>query len=936
MVPLVRRSLLLSTVLLLTALPLSAASASGAASPSPGAPPREVTVPPGETTGNQIFNDSLSPAQPGVTPGAPVQPLYQSLQARSASQPSLESVAAPGSTQVLGFVQVGEVTSGDWKADLRFNLLSTIAYDSLDINVNGAVINDAGYQAWWSGQMSSLMNTAHAAGDKVVLTITDFSTSSIATLVSTPSYAARAVSEVVQQVAQRGADGVNVDFEGGSGISASAFTAFIAQLHAALHSQLPQQSYLTVDTYGSAYQGGEYFDIPALSPYVDGFDVMAYDLNFGRTLPNAPLYPNSAYAYTDTQIVNGYLSLVPAWQIILGVPYYGYVYSTTTEAFNAPRGGDHEMGAVTYSGALADFACTAGPPDNLVQNWAPAAASPWAAWWSPKSGDPCGGNHDSYRELYYDNARSLGDKYQLVTGDGLQGIGIWALGYDSGSSDLWNAISTNLSVGHGDPVVGAAPRITSLSPEVGPAAGGNTVTVEGRSFEPGLALTFNGQSLPIANLTPFSFTFTAPAGSGTVPLSVTDTWGTSAAAYTYVEPSRYVPLSPFRILDTRSSSCVNCAGGALGPGASRTLSIAGYHDPGTGQTIPASGVTAVVLNLTAVRATAGTYLAISPAGVPGTSTSTVNARPGQVIANLAIAALGRGGAVTIRNAAGTVNVLADVLGYFTASSGGSGLYHPLGAAVRVCDTRGGTACGAGGPLLAGKPRLVRLVDGSSGVNTGGDAAAVTLNLTAVAPTRETYLAVYPPSTATHTCGSPPGISNLNLARGAVRANRVIADLDPADGSVCIATAAGSVNVVVDVDGWFGNGADSGGALFHPLGPSRICDTRPAGAAYSPPPCAGETLSAGETLAVQVGGMGGLPASGILALAANLTAVDATTGTYLTVGAWGVPAATSDLNVGPDAVIANSVLTAVSSGQQIGISNSRGSVDAIVDTEGWFG
>ncbi len=55
---------------------------------------------------------------------------------------------------------------------------------------------------------------------------------------------------------------------------------------------------------------------------------------------------------------------------------------------------------------------------------------------------------DSDRELYYDNAQSLGDKYQLVNRDWLRGIGIWALGYDSGSSDLWNAISANFTVSH--------------------------------------------------------------------------------------------------------------------------------------------------------------------------------------------------------------------------------------------------------------------------------------------------------------------------------------------------------------------------------------------------------------------------------------------------------------------------------------------------------
>ena len=64
---------------------------------------------------------------------------------------------------------------------------------------------------------------------------------------------------------------------------------------------------------------------------------------------------------------------------------------------------------------------------------------------------------ESDRELYYDNAQSLGDKYALVNNDGLRGIGIWALGYNFGSSDLWNAISTSFSVAHGPSTVPTAP-----------------------------------------------------------------------------------------------------------------------------------------------------------------------------------------------------------------------------------------------------------------------------------------------------------------------------------------------------------------------------------------------------------------------------------------------------------------------------------------------
>src|SRR5207245_5576157 len=93
-----------------------------------------------------------------------------------------------------------------------------------------------------------------------------------------------------------------------------------------------------------------------------------------------------------------------------------------------------------YSGARADLQCAL----NLQNNWDYASSTPWASWYSPATNDPCGGNHNSWRELYYDNATSLGDKYDLVNNRNIRGIGMWALGYDHGYTDLWNEIEAKL------------------------------------------------------------------------------------------------------------------------------------------------------------------------------------------------------------------------------------------------------------------------------------------------------------------------------------------------------------------------------------------------------------------------------------------------------------------------------------------------------------
>ena len=88
--------------------------------------------------------------------------------------------------------------------------------------------------------------------------------------------------------------------------------------------------------------------------------------------------------------------------------------------------------------------------------------------------------------------------------------------------------------------------------------------------------------------------------------------------------------------------------------------------------------TAVVLNVTEVAGTASSLLTVYPYGTGMPKASNLNFAPGKVIANLVTVTLGQGGAVDIYNALGTVNVLADVEGWFVpdASTTVSGEFHP--------------------------------------------------------------------------------------------------------------------------------------------------------------------------------------------------------------------------------------------------------------------
>jgi Glycosyl hydrolases family 18 len=375
------------------------------------------------------------------------QPLHLSA-ATSAAQPrrapalaSTPRALTPGggrlSREVFGFAPYWALSgSAKW----NYSLLSTLAYFGLTLNADGSFnTSDPGWNGWNSQALVDMVNRAHQAGDRVVLVIKAFDEGTINQIVTSPTVTQTAINNTLAAMASKNLDGVNVDFEGSASPSypniQGGLTNFVGQLTTQLHQHWPA-AMASVDTYsGAASWDGGFFNIAGLAAVTDALFVMAYDMAFGNTpgraSANAPL---TGATYNDTTAVAQYLAKAPASKIILGVPYYGYKWSTTSNQPNATTTGGAT--ADTYANIPGDLSCAL----NLTNQWDVNAGSPWASWWSPAANDPCGANHNSWRELYYDDARSLGLKYDLVNANNLRGAGVWALGYDGASADLWNEI----------------------------------------------------------------------------------------------------------------------------------------------------------------------------------------------------------------------------------------------------------------------------------------------------------------------------------------------------------------------------------------------------------------------------------------------------------------------------------------------------------------
>ena len=134
---------------------------------------------------------------------------------------------------------------------------------------------------------------------------------------------------------------------------------------------------------------------------------------------------------------------------------------------------------------------------------------------------------------------------------------------------------------------------------------------------------------------------------------------TSAAPNT--SPAVLTPITPCRLMDTRSTSQVGPKGNPLTAGVS-------YTSLGRGSVglcnIPVTA-TALLVNVTAVNGSAKSYLTLYPDDVSRPTASNLNWVAGQgATPNSATIALGATGQFSIYNDAGTVNVIIDVSGYY--------------------------------------------------------------------------------------------------------------------------------------------------------------------------------------------------------------------------------------------------------------------------------
>lgn len=243
---------------------------------------------------------------------------------------------------------------------------------------------------------------------------------------------------------------------------------------------------------------------------------------------------------------------------------------------------------------------------------------------------------------------------------------------------------------------------------------------------------------------------------------------------------KYLPRSPSRVLDTRNGT--GAPRGAVRGGSAVRVKVTDL--PGA-----PLDPTAVVMNVTAVGATAHGFVTAYPSGTFLPPVSNLNTTPGLVTPNLVVVPIGSDGSVDLYSSSGTVHLLADVAGFYAADNPAG--FHAL-APKRLLDTRIGL--GAPRAAVAGGRAIGLRVTDVGGVPATG-VTAVVLNVTAVGATADGFVTAHPAGT------TRPEASNLNTARGRVTPNLVVVKVG-SGGVVDLYNSIGNVHLLADVAGYY--------------------------------------------------------------------------------------------------------------------------------------
>jgi len=306
---------------------------------------------------------------------------------------------------------------------LQYSLLSHIAVFGVSVNKYGQITNSHNWP--WT----ALINKAHAHGVKIILTAVLFDGDDIHTLITTQSYKDAFFTNIKNAILQGNADGVNIDFESLNNADKGAnIVNFMHELTIYLHNEIPGSE---ISFAGPAVNWGSYWDLVGLANACDYIFIMGYAFAGSWNTSTGAMAPLIGGSINITNTINtqyGSVTQNSPQKLILGIPYYGYHWKTSsgqpratiTDAIGSVFYESYQQGAATYN-----------------YFWDTQSQTPWYRY----------NDGDDWHQIWCDDDSSLGLKYQIAENWNLKGVGMWALGYDGQRMELWQELYNHFGSG---------------------------------------------------------------------------------------------------------------------------------------------------------------------------------------------------------------------------------------------------------------------------------------------------------------------------------------------------------------------------------------------------------------------------------------------------------------------------------------------------------
>lgn len=307
----------------------------------------------------------------------------------------------------------------------NFSLLSVIAYFSYEMDpVTGS------YNTIHEWKTTSMVDSAHAHGCKVVLSVTNFGTANNAKFLSNVAAQKTFINTLITLLREKNADGVNIDFEAIPKSSRANLTNFIIDLSSSLRSA--RKDYL-ITLALPAVDFDNVYEMSQLTQFVDMFVIMGYEFYGSNSKVAGPVAPITSgktwWPYNLERSVDEYLvaGATPS-KLLLGLPYYGAEWQT--EDLKFPSRVEKFIGYSMYrsiKNTHGDISCC---NDEV-------SGSKFYVYRD---------ENNKYRQIWYEDKSSLAKKYDWIKEKKIGGIGIWALGYDNGHTELWELIAEKFAL----------------------------------------------------------------------------------------------------------------------------------------------------------------------------------------------------------------------------------------------------------------------------------------------------------------------------------------------------------------------------------------------------------------------------------------------------------------------------------------------------------